>query len=214
MKGRASSGTGGRAGGCQKAIVRGLRRCERCAPNNGEQTRRDILPSMTTRFVTASAVSVVIWTGPKCRDGNPSRLRIRVRSKGGSSPRMPPKRKTSNALLSDGAIGEVAFGSRRQQRSSGMFFEARRARMPDVWHAAFAPCPGASARSAGRGASSADWNEASEPGERDVKCTVEDEGDTSSMWAYSSETHSGTGFAGAALEPSGEGSSASRCSAR
>lgn len=43
-------------------------------------------PSSTTRFVTPNAVSVVICTPPRCRDGNPSWRNSAVRSRGGSSP--------------------------------------------------------------------------------------------------------------------------------
>ena len=46
----------------------------------------DMPLSTTTRFVTPSAVSVVIWTLPRWRVGKPSFRRSAVRSRGGSSP--------------------------------------------------------------------------------------------------------------------------------
>lgn len=46
----------------------------------------NVPPSSTTRFVTARAVSVVICTGPRRREGKPSLRSSEVRSRGGSSP--------------------------------------------------------------------------------------------------------------------------------
>lgn len=45
-----------------------------------------LLLSCTTSLVTPRAVSVVIWTGPRCRVGNPKTRSSDVRSRGGSSP--------------------------------------------------------------------------------------------------------------------------------
>lgn len=139
-------------------------------------------------------VSVVICTLPKCRVSNPSLRNSPVRSLGGSSPRIPPNRKNSNApgAPSAGLRTRGALGSRRHTFSMGTGEPfgpavASRSRMGVVVasHAAtFVASPTAEASCAGRAAA--------EGAESEVKSTWLCSPAFLSIWAYSRRTQGGT----------------------
>jgi hypothetical protein len=99
--------------------------------------------------VILTAVSVVICSGPRCREGNPGARSLPVRSRGGSSPnrryvsllirdsllqdlpRIPPNRKASNFDSSSGESPRGAFGSRRQTLSDVISRSLRTSKIED-----------------------------------------------------------------------------------
>ena len=89
-------------------------------------------PSSTTRFVTPTAVSVYIWTLPRCRPGNPMLRRDDVRSRGGSSPRMPPNKKCVKGMACDAEDGagawDVCMPASRTDKGRGAFGSSRQIR--------------------------------------------------------------------------------------